>query len=106
MNRYDMLKPHVNHVLTTYQDLQRKDLINLVRMNIIEWKDKPSLELLDEISSLNESIFEIIMSKIGVTSKTTIIYSVPVKTEEQLKPETNWKCLICFTSNYTSNFKC
>jgi len=46
------------------------------------------------------------MSKIGVTSKTTIVYSVPIKTEEQLKPETKWKCSICFTSNYTNIINC
>ena len=99
MNRFDILKPHFNHILTTYPNLQKDDLINLVRMNIIEWKDKSSLELLDEIIQLSESIFEMIMSKIGVNFKTTIIYSLPIKLEEQLKPETDWKCIICFTIN-------
>ena len=100
MSRFEKLKPHFIAVLNDFPNLEKDDLINLVRMNIIEWKDKSSLELIDKIACLKDEYFMMAMDKIGLISKTTILFSFPVKSEEPVIPESNWNCSVCtFTMN-------
>lgn len=99
MNRFNSLIPHFTQVLTEYPNLQKNDLINLITANIEEWKDKPSLILIKEISKFSESDFIKVLSNIGVTSKKTIVYSVP-KTE--VSTDYNWECSVC---TYSMSYK-
>jgi hypothetical protein len=94
MSRFDKLIPHFNTVLTSYPDLQKNDLLMLVKTNIEEWKDKPSMELIEQISNLKDEHFMIVMNKIGVTSKPTIVFSIASKSEE-VPIVLNWNCSVC-----------
>jgi len=95
MSRFEKLKPHFIAVLNDFPNLEKEDLINLVRMNINEWKDKPSLELINNIASLKDEYFMMAMDKIGVVSKTTIVYSLPEKSDESVITDSNWNCSVC-----------
>jgi hypothetical protein len=103
MNRFIALNPHFSHVLNEFPNLQKNDLINLVTANIEEWKDKPSLNLIKEISKFNESDFIQVLSSIGVISKKTIVYSV-AKTE--VSSDSNWECSVCTFSMSSKSTRC
>ena len=76
MSRFDQLIPYFKQVLNEYPDIQKNDLINLVKITINEWKDKPSFSLINEIENLSEDVFIMIMFNIGVSAKQTFVYSV------------------------------
>jgi hypothetical protein len=103
MNRFNALIPHFTQVLNEYPNLQKNDLINLVTANIEEWKDKPSLNLIKEISNFNDSDFIQVLSSIGVITKKTIVYYLP-KTE--VSSNSNWECSVCTFSMSSKSTSC
>ena len=112
MSRFDKLKPHFNAILNDFPNLEKDDLINLVRMNINEWKDNPSLELIDNIAQMKDEHFMMVMNKIGVISKTTILFSLPLKSDEPFITESlslgesNWNCSVCTYSMSSKANEC
>ena len=103
MNRFIALNPHFTQVLNEYPNLQKNDLINLVTANIEEWKDKPSLKLIQEISNFNESDFIQVLSSIGVITKKTIVYSLP---KIEVSSNSNWECSVCTFSMSSKSTSC
>jgi len=95
MSRFDVLIPHFNQILSKYSDLQKDDLINLVKINANDSKDLPALKLIDHISALKDEHFIMVMNKIGVISKETIVYSIEDKSDEMNVSDSNWECSVC-----------
>jgi hypothetical protein len=95
MSRFDVLIPHFNQILSKYSDLQKDDLINMVKINANDSKDLSALRVIEHISALKDEHFIMVMNKIGVISKETIVYSIENKSDEMNVSNSNWECSVC-----------
>jgi hypothetical protein len=106
MSRFDVLIPHFNQILSKYSDLQKDDLINLVKINANESNDLPAVRVIDQISVLKDEHFIMVMNKIGVISKETIVFSMENKSDSMHTSDSNWECSVCTYSMSSKAIVC